>query len=685
MYKRWIALWMLSLFLLSLTACGSKPQEQHSDQGQQEQVQTGQQDANSQVQANHRYQGTVIAVDPSQIRLATEDGEITLALTDSTAYFSEFGMGGRRPEGDMPPQAPGEPFGGQGQQTGTPPPMPEGGNGGPPVDGGNPPQGGDGWQQGQGMPPQEGGTAPQEGNPPAEGTENSGFTPGNVGSMGEPNGQGGSAMPGGPMGERPEPPAISLSDIAVGDSVTVETDGEGKAASVTLFMDGKEPPQGMGKPDGMADGVESYNAVTELSASVTEEGQTYSSEGTDENALLVLQGAEVSLQNAMILRKSDLSTGGDISSFYGVGAAALVTDGVLTLSHSRVETDAAGGTGIFAYGKGVAYVMDTEIYTERNTSGGIHVAGGGTLYAWDLTVESQGGSSAAIRSDRGSGTMVIDGGSYTSNGEGSPAIYSTADISVHNAKLTANGSEAVCIEGMNSIRLFDCDLSGNMKDLSQNDCTWNVILYQSMSGDSTLGNSTFEMVGGKLTAKNGGMFYTTNTESTFLLSQVDISYAEDSEFFLKCTGNANQRTWGRAGSNGADCAFTARKQEMAGAVIWDSISELDFYLLEGSCLRGAVVQDDTAAGQGGQGYSALYIDESSSWIVTGDSRLTKLFSAGSILDGEGNSVTVMGVDGTIYVQGNSSYTVTVDSYDSIPDLSKACPLDSWTDFAVAKP
>ena len=193
------------------------------------------------------------------------------------------------------------------------------------------------------------------------------------------------------------------------------------------------------------------------------------------------------------------------------------------------------------------------------------------------------------------------------------------------------------------------------------------------------------MVGGKLTAKNGGMFYTTNTESTFLLSQVDINYAEDSEFFLKCTGNANQRTWGRAGSNGADCAFTARKQEMAGAVIWDSISELDFYLLEGSCLRGAVVQDDTAAGQGGQGYSALYIDESSSWIVTGDSRLTKLLSAGSILDGEGNPVTVMGEDGTIYVQGNSSYTVTVDSYDRIPDLSQACPLDSWTDFAVAKP
>lgn len=89
--------------------------------------------------------------------------------------------------------------------------------------------------------------------------------------------------------------------------------------------------------------------------------------------------------------------------------------------------------------------------------------------------------------------MVVDGGSYTSNGTGSPAIYSTADITVNNATLTANGSEAICIEGLNTIRLFDCDLTGNMPTNAQNDCDWNVILYQSMSGDSEQGNATFEM------------------------------------------------------------------------------------------------------------------------------------------------------------------------------------------------
>ena len=159
---------------------------------------------------------------------------------------------------------------------------------------------------------------------------------------------------------------------------------------------------------------------------------------------------------------------------------------------------------MFAYGDGVAYVADTSISTAESTSGGIHAAGGGTLYAWDLDVSTQGESSAAIRSDRGGGTMVVDGGTYTSNGSGSPAVYSTADITVHNATLIATGSGAICIEGQNSIRLYDCDLSGNMADLEQNGLTWNVILYQSMSGDSEVGNSTFAMSGGSLTAENGG-------------------------------------------------------------------------------------------------------------------------------------------------------------------------------------
>ena len=470
---------------------------------------------------------------------------------------------------------------------------------------------------------------------------------------------------------------IELSDISEGDKVSIELDADGNAEEITV-LSGDQGGQ-------MSQGVDSYAAVKEYTEDTEVSGETVASTGTDENAIHAYEGAKVTLKDMTITRDSSDSNGGDNSSFYGVGAALLDTDGTTYISDSTIDTDAAGAAGAFAYGNGTVYISDTDITTAKDTSGGIHVAGGGTLYAWDVTATTQGESSAAIRSDRGGGTMVVDGGTYTSNGVGSPAIYSTADITVNDAELIANGSEAICIEGLNSIRLFDCDLTGNMSDLSQNDCTWNVILYQSMSGDSEVGNSTFEMNGGSLTAKNGGMFYTTNTESTFILSDVDITNAEDSEFFLKCTGNANERGWGTSGSNGADCSFTGIKQEMEGDVIWDSISQLDFYMTDGSTLTGAVVQDDSCANGGSGGYCNVYIDKNSKWVVTGDSTVTSLDCAGTIVDTDGNTVTIKGIDGTIYVQGTGSYTITVTSYSTKGDVSGALESSTWSDYEVEKP
>ena len=475
---------------------------------------------------------------------------------------------------------------------------------------------------------------------------------------------------------------ISLSDISEGDIVSVTYDDDGNVEKITVLMSANG---GMGGGGQQSQAPDSYEAVTEYTEDTTKKNKTVSSEGTDENAIHAYNGAEVSLSKYNITRTSEDSQGGDNSSFYGVGAAVLESDGTLYLNDSTIETDSKGAAGIFAYNDGTVYTADTEITTTEDTSGGIHVAGGGKLYAWDMDVETSGESSAAIRSDRGGGEMVVNGGTYTSNGTGSPAIYSTADIAVNKADLTANGSEAVCIEGLNSVHLFNSNLTGNMSDNEQNDCTWNVILYQSMSGDSEVGNSTFEMDGGTLTAKNGGMFYTTNTESTITLSDVDITYADENDFFLKCTGNSNQRGWGTSGENGADCLFTAVKQDMEGDVVWDSISQLDFYMTDGSTLKGAVVDDESNAGNGGDGYCNMYIEKGSTWTVTGDSRLTSLQNAGTIVDESGKTVTIKGTDGTVYVEGDSEYTVTVGSYKTSADVSGASKTSSWSDYKVDRP
>lgn len=485
-------------------------------------------------------------------------------------------------------------------------------------------------------------------------------------------------------GEMLEEEEIALEDLQEGDTIAVTLNEDKEAEEIQIISmgmgGGGQMPGG-----GQAQEPEEYEAVDEYTEDTEITGETAASTGTDENAIHVLNGAKTTFTNMKITRNSQDSQGGDSSSFYGVGAALLVSDGTACVKDSTVDTDAAGGAGLFAYDSGSLYVSDTQITTSQDTSGGIHAAGGGKVYAWDLDVETNGESSAAIRSDRGGGTMVVDGGSYTTNGTGSPAVYCTADISVHNGELKANGSEAVCLEGLNSLRLFDCDVTGNMADYEGNGCTWNVILYQSMSGDSQEGNGTFQMTGGTLTGENGGMFYTTNTESTFILNGVSIAYPEENEFFLRCTGNSNERGWGEAGKNGADCHFTGIAQEMEGDVIWDQISKLDFYLTEGSCLKGAVIQDNRDAPEAGEGYANVYVDSSSQWVVTGDSTVSSLQSAGEIVDESGRPVTIMGTDGTVYVEGTSQYTVTTDSYEGSVDLTEVQSAAQWEEYQAEKP
>ena len=633
---------------------------------------------------------------------AGEDGEAPEKPEgeEGEAPDSEGGAPGEMGEGGPDGEGGGEPGGGP-DGAGSEP-----GEGGPDGEGGEPTEGADsgistlelpegedtiGGMNGEGGAPDGEGGPGEDGEAPekpdgeeGEAPDGEGGAPGEMGEGG-PDGEGGGDPGAGGMGEGGEPEAMTLTyeDVSEGDEVTVVVGEDGTAASVALTISMDGGMNGAGGMGGGSTGVDSYDAVNTYTEDTEVDGEEISSTGADENAVLVETGGiTVELDDVTIVKDSDDSTGGDNSSFYGVGAAALVTDGTLVVEDSTITSDSAGGAGVFAYGDGVAYVSDTTITTVQDTSGGIHVAGGGTLYAWDLTVDTSGESSAAIRSDRGSGTMVVDGGTYTSNWTGSPAVYSTADIMVHDATLTANKSEAICIEGLNTIRLFDCDLTGTMQDLETNDCIWTVILYQSMSGDSEVGNSTFEMVGGSLTANSGGLFYTTNTESTFIISDVDITCSDTNDFLLKVTGNANQRGWGTTGANGADCRFTALDQELSGTVIWDSISTLEFYLVEGSTLTGSFVDDETNAGDGGDGYANVYISNNSTWVVTGDSMVTGLYSAGTIADADGNTVSVVGTDGTVYVDGTSAYTITVETYVAEVDLSGASSVDSWEDFEV---
>ena len=421
-------------------------------------------------------------------------------------------------------------------------------------------------------------------------------------------------------------------DIAVGSVLEVVLDEDNQAVSVTVRN--LNAGGGFGGSGEVTNGT-SANTITE---DTEVDSETYISTGDDENALRV-DGATVILKDITIEKTAGSSSNTEDGDFYGQNAGLLVLNGATaTITGATVNTSVTNGNGVFSYGEGtVVNISDSTIRTTENNSGGIQTTGGGTMNAANLDVETQGNSAAAIRSDRGGGTVNVDGGSYVTNGTGSPAIYCTADISVSDATLTANASEGVVVEGKNSVALTDCDVTGNMSNTYNGDADENIhciMIYQSMSGDADVGEATFSAEGGSITAKTGDMFYITNTDCEITLKDVAFTLAND--VFLRVEGNSSSRGWGTEGANGGDVTLTADSQEFTGNILVDEISSLALTMKNGTSYEGAINPD------GDGGTVDVTLDDNSTWTLTGDSYITSF-------DGDTSNIAANGYH--LYVNG----------------------------------
>ena len=395
------------------------------------------------------------------------------------------------------------------------------------------------------------------------------------------------------------------------ETTTTDTDSSSETA-----MDA--PPDG-GAPGGGSTTVDTGTGAYVLTDGETLTGGTYTSTNADENAIRTEGDVTATLEDVTVEKTDGAASSSDASSFYGLNSAILALDNAtLNIIGGEVTATAEGANGVFAYDGATINIADTVITVSGGNAGGIEVAGGGTMVATNLTVNAT--VKAAIRSDRGGGSLTVEGGTYTTSGSsGAPAIYSTADIVVSNATLTANDSEAVVVEGLNSVTLIDCDVTGNMGGTygeSSGENIQNVMLYQSMSGDAEVGTSSFTMTGGTLVSKNGDMFYVTNTSSVINLSDVDLTLA-DGTYLLLVAGNDGSRGWGTAGSNGGNATFNLSEQVLAGDIQVDAISTLEMNISGSSSFTGSVNSDGTEAAS-----LSVTIDETSTWTLTADSYVT---------------------------------------------------------------
>ena len=427
------------------------------------------------------------------------------------------------------------------------------------------------------------------------------------------------------------------------------------SASCRSSVNPKGNPPGGGPGGGFGGGHSSanidYSGSVEITSAATETNKTYSTSTVDQSSLLISTSDNVTITNPTVSKTGD-SNGGDSCNFYGLNAAVLVKDGsTTTITGGTVTTNASGANGVFSYGGNggkngatgdgtTVIIRDTKITTTGNGSGGIMTTGGGITKAYNLDVTTSGQSSAAIRTDRGGGVVTVDGGTYTSNGLGSPAIYSTADITVSNATLVSNLSEGVCIEGKNTITLNNSNLTANNTKCNGNATFLDTIMiYQSMSGDADSGTSSFTMNGGTLTSKNGHIFHVTNTNAVINLNGVTLKNEDSSNILISVCADG----WSGA-SNIA--TLNAKSQVLEGTILVGSDSKLTLNLTNNSSFEGTVsgqitnAKDKTISTE--VGTVTVKIDNTSTWTLTGNTYI-------SALDGNLSQINTNGYK--LYVNG----------------------------------
>lgn len=341
---------------------------------------------------------------------------------------------------------------------------------------------------------------------------------------------------------------------------------------------------GEGGPGGMPPGEQNdqeeevvATAVKTITGNKELKSKTFTATKSNQSAILIQDKGALTGENLTIVKGDGKSTSEEKSNFTGINAAVLAESASSsTLNGCTVYTAAEGSNAVFAHGKEAKVTINNMVIeTKKNSSRGLDATYGGTIIADGISITTNGAHCAALATDRGEGTVSVNHCRAQTAGDGSPGIYSTGNISARNSNFTATGSEACVIEGKNSITLDSCTLVGYRR------C--GVMLYQSFSGDASVGTSVLTMSNSKMTAATGPMFYCTNTHTAINLTNSDLVF--DSGIILKADG-AGQ--WGKKGKNGAQVDFMSTHQTLKGDIKIDSISSANITFADGTDFCGAI-------------------------------------------------------------------------------------------------
>ncbi len=210
--------------------------------------------------------------------------------------------------------------------------------------------------------------------------------------------------------------------------------------------------------------------------------------------------------NGCTITKSGDGSQGDNSSFYGnnssiyAGAASssnyqsttAASGAKIVIKNVTVNGTAQGANAVIATNGATVEIDGITIVNSNSVSRGLHATYGGIITASNVDITTKEATSSTIATDRGGGTVTVNGGTATANGSKSAVIYSTGTMAATDLVGTSDKGEIAVIEGDNSITMTNCTMTSGSSERG-------LLMMQSGSGDASGVNPVMTITGTSLT------------------------------------------------------------------------------------------------------------------------------------------------------------------------------------------
>ncbi len=351
-------------------------------------------------------------------------------------------------------------------------------------------------------------------------------------------------------------------------------------------------------------------------STVTKTGETMSTTTSDYNVVQVTKGA-LNLNDCTVTKEGDYSSSysGDDTSFYGTNSAVYASgsDAQINMSGGSVTTNAKGANAVFATDGATITVSDITIDNSKSVSRGLHCTGGGIINATNVNITTRSETSSTVATDRGGGTVTVNGGTITAKGSKSSVLYSTGTISVNGITGLSEKGPMATVEGGNSVMIENSEMTSNAEARG-------ILLHQSNSGDAEGSKPFCTVTNSLLTTTNDSapLCFVTNVQGTLTLTDVTLSVA---------SGKLMSVEYYKRGENSTGYLVlntTKDSWSYTGDVDADDVNNVAVTVGNNVTWNGAVDTDNNAKS------SAVTVESGAVWNLTGNTYVTTLVNNGTI-------------------------------------------------------